>query len=209
MVHAMLTQCLALLLPASQQQQQLFATRRNLLLHGAVASLAMPAAVRAADASLGSSGISAYEKLKLDTANSELAEAIIASASSQLKPSLDAYAAALVSIANSETKDVAPKLDAASLRLSESAASESKFADQVAAIEKQSRSTAAACDGKDIGAAALAATKLADGLTDLAYGWTAAVRPLQEITIGQPDLKPAGGYKEGVSGLGTRKGGML
>ena len=55
----------------------------------------------------------------------------------------------------------------------------------------------------------VAGAKLADSLTDLAYGWAAAVRPLQEITTGQPDLRPKDGYKENISGLGTRKGGML
>jgi hypothetical protein len=210
MLVAMLgAQCLTLLLPTSQQQKQHLVTRRCVL-HGTVASFAMPAAVHAADVSLGSNGISSYEKLKLDTANGELAEAIIASKSSALKSSLEAYAAALNAIANSQaTKDTASRLNAASLLLVESSASESKFADQIATIEKQSRSTAAACAKADVGAAALAGTKLGDALTDLAFGWTATVRPLQEITIGQPDLLSKDGYKESFSGLGTRKGGML
>ena len=63
--------------------------------------------------------------------------------------------------------------------------------------------------GDNVGATALAGTKLGDALTDLAFGWTATVRPLQEITIGQPDLLSKDGYKESFSGLGTRKGGML
>jgi hypothetical protein len=164
------------------------------------------------DVSLGSKGISAYEKLKLDTANKELAEAISASPSSALKPSLDTYAAALSLIANSEaTKDTASKLDAASSLLKEStteSGTEALLA-QAESIEKRTRSTVAACGKDDVGEAAVAAAELADELTDLAYSWSAAIRPLQEVTSGQPELKPAGGYKENVSGLGTRKGGML
>ena len=211
MLHAMLTQCFTLLLPAAQQEQ-LSCTRRGLLLHGAAASFALPRAAVAADVSLGSSGISSYEKLKLDTAIDELAAAMAASESSALKPSLEAYAEALKLIANSKaSKETASQLDAASSLLTETATSgtskESLLA-QAASVEKKSRSTAASCGG-DVGAAAVAGTKLADELTDLAYSWAAAVRPLQEVTIGQPALKPAGGYKENVSGLGTRKGGML
>lgn len=206
----LITRCLALLLPNSQQP--LLATRRSVL-HGAVATFALPLAANAADVTLGSAGISSYEKLKLDTATSELAEAIVASKSSVLKPSLDAYAEALKLISESSaTKDTAAKLDAASALLQQSATGgtekESLLA-RAAEIEKLSRSTAAACGKPDVGPAAVAASKLADELTDFAYGWTAAVRPLQEVTIGQPDLKPAGGYVENFSGLGTKKGGQL
>ena len=211
MPHAMLyMQCFTLLLPVLQQQEQLLCTRRNML-HGAVAAFALPTAALAADVSLGSSGISAYEKMKLDTANQELAEAIGASQSSALKPSLEAYATALKKIANSEaTKDTASQLDAASALLQESANSGTEaLREQASSVEKRSRSTVAACGKSDVGPAAVAATKLADELTDLAYSWAAAVRPLQDVSIGQPDLKPADGYKENVSGLGTRKGGML
>lgn len=207
------TQCIALLLPAAHQQQCL--TRRSAL-RGAVASFALPASALAVDASLGSNGISSYEKLKLDTANKELAEGIAAAQQSVLKTGLDAYATALKSIADSQvTKATASNLDAASSTLKESATGGTDNAAllaQVASIEQRTRTTSAACvkgEKGDPGPAAVQAAKLADELTDLAYAWTAAVRPLQEVTSGQPGLKPAGGYVENFSGLGTRKGGML
>ena len=208
---SLLTQCLTLLLPSSQQQH--FPTRRSVL-HGAVtATFVLPAAAVAADVSLGSTGISSYEKLKLDTANTELAEAIVNSKDSVLKPGLDAYADALKSIAETQsaTKDTASKLDAASSLLQTSATSGTEaLVAQAASIEKLSRSTVGLCGKPDVGPAAVAATKLADELIDLSYAWTAAVRPLQEVTIGQPDLKRAGGYLENPEGiLGSKKGGML
>ena len=213
MLPAMLTQCLALLLPISPQGH--LTSRRSVLQHGAVvASFALPAAAVAADVTLGSSGISSYEKLKLDTANNDLAEAVTASTTSALKQGLEAYAAALKLIANSEaTKDTAKKLDAAGELLQKSATSgtaDEGLLGQAAAIEKQTRATVAACEKKDIGPAAVSAAKLADGLTDLAYTWTAQVRPLAEVTIEQPDLKPKGGYVDNPKGiLGSKKGGML
>ena len=57
-------------------------------------------------------------------------------------------------------------------------------------IERRGRALLTARAKKDDGAAAVAATKLATEMTDLAYEWTATEKPLAEITDGTPALKP-------------------
>ena len=168
--------------------------RRSLL---AACVLVAPCAAKAADVSLGSSGISSYEKLQLTRAIDELVEATNAAKATPLNGKLDAYieATRLVS-AESLDKISTPALEAAIVELKQLAAATGRdvYEAEAASIDKRGRALIAACAMRNAGPAAVAATKLAAEVTDLAYEFAATEKPLQAIQDGAPSTKPKSGY---------------
>ena len=153
----------------------------------------VPGHVWAADVSMGSKGISAYEKLQLDKAIGELNEAIELAKDSQLKPSFDSYIAVAKSISDSQIDKVsASTVTAAGAELKRVVATsgQESYVAEAASIDKRGQALLAACKKSDPGPAAVVTTKLVGELTDLAYEWTATQKPLAEITSGAPSSRP-------------------
>ena len=178
--------------PSPSTQHPLRSINRRSLIQGA--GLAMvPGQVWAADVSMGSKGISAYEKLQLDKAIGELNEAIELAKDSQLKPSFDSYIAVAKSISDSQIDKVsASTVTAAGAELKRVVATSGQegYVAEAASIDKKGQALLAACKKSDPGPAAVVTTKLVGELTDLAYEWTATQKPLAEITSGAPSSRP-------------------
>ena len=165
---------------------------RKALVPGAGLAL-VPGQVWAADVSMGSKGISAYEKLQLDKAVSELNEAIELAKDSQLKPSFDSYIAVARAVSDSQTSKVsASTVTAAGAELKRIVATSGQagYVAESESIDKRGQALLAACKKSDPGPAAVVTTKLLGELTDLAYEWTATEKPLAEITSGAPSSRP-------------------
>jgi len=157
------------------------------------ASLIAPPAVRAADVSLGSDGLSSFEALKLREALKELSEAMEVAKATALKPIGDSYLGVFQEVLESQIQAISTsKIQSTGDELLRVAASSGKesYGMEARSIEKSGNALVAACAKKDVGAAAKTATKLATEMTDLAYEWTATEKPLAEITGGTPALKP-------------------
>jgi len=171
---------------------------RRTLVQGAGLAI-IPGQVWAADISMGSSGISAYEKLQLDKAIGELNEAIelAKEKDSQLKASMDSYVAVAKVVATSQTDKVsASTVTAAGAELKRvvEASGQEGYVAEAASIDKRGQTLLAACKKSDPGPAAVATTKLVVELTDLAYEWTATQKPLAEIASGAPSTRPKNGF---------------
>lgn len=146
---------------------------------------------------LGSEGISSYEKMKLDEATANLADAAkLAAGDAALSPALGAYAKALPLVSTSTP--AAPllgqvdgaRLEAASGALADLSRGNDSLGKQAEALGKSTAKLVSSCARNDGGGAAVAAIALADQLTDFTYEWSATPKPevLKEIT-GQPPLR--------------------
>ena len=176
--------------PGSQQTLRI---NRRALVQGAGLAL-VPGKVWAADVSMGSKGISAYEKMQLDKAIGELNESIELAKDSQLKPSFDSYIAVAKAVSDSQTNKVAASaVTAAGAELKRVVATSGKegYVAEAESIDKRGQALLAACKKSDPGPAAVVMTKLVGELTDLAYEWSATEKPLAEIVSGAPSLKPS------------------
>ena len=189
---AMLQIPLALVARGSVPSTQAAATAvsRRMFVQGAGLLAMTPGPLWAADVSIGSAGISAYEKLQLDNAISELSEAIelAKSKDSQLKPSLDSYLEVAKVVAASQTAKVsAPAVTAAGAELKRVVETSGRegYVAEAASIDKRGEALVAASKKADPGPAAVVATKLVVELTDLAYEWSATEKPLAEIVVDQ------------------------
>jgi len=140
---------------------------------------------------LGSKGISAYEKLKVDGAIKDLAEAVAAANDAKLTPTLN-YFAALLPLVKEEKLD---RIEEKSIQLAVDnlvalASGNESFEGQAASIGKRSATLLGACKKGDEGGAALAVVKLATELADFAFGWASSDRPLKAIDTGSIPLMP-------------------
>jgi hypothetical protein len=143
-------------------------------------------------ASLGSKGISAYEKLKLDQALTALDE-VRATATDSIKPTLDDYAALPSIIKNNQLSELREAaLTEAAERLVRLAGSDAALGELAAAGGKKLKVLAAAAAKGDPSGAAVAATGALDVVTDFAYGYLAAEKPLATYKEAPP-LVPAKG----------------
>eukprot|EP00964_Phaeocystis_antarctica_P056520 scaffold33334_cov86-Phaeocystis_antarctica.AAC.1 len=188
--------------PSPSTQPSLRINRRALV-QGAGLAAMVPGQVWAADVSMGSKGISAYEKLQLDKAIGELNEAIEAAKDSQLKPSFDSYiAVAKVVSDSSETKTLSVSASAvtaagAELKRVVATSGQDGYVAEAASIDKKGQALLAACKKSDPGPAAVVTTKLVGELTDLAYEWTATQKPLAELNIGIQSSRPTFTVEDG------------
>jgi len=148
---------------------------------------------------LGSNGISAYQKMKLDQALGDLAEPM-GSADATLKPTLEAYAKLIRAVESEQLAEVTESaLSSAGAALADLSAG-SSLSGAAESIGKTGQQVAAAVAKKDISTAAKAALSLGDEVTDFAYAWASADRPVAPKTaIGAPSLRA----KEGATGAGA------
>ena len=149
---------------------------------------------------LGSVGISAYQKMKLDQALGDLAEPT-AAADATLKPTLEAYAKLIRAVEAERLSEVTEAaFNSAGSALADLSATSPSLSGMVDSIGKKGQLVSAAAKKGDISAAAKAALSLGDEVTDFAYAFAAADRPVAPKTaLGAPDLRA----KEGAVFAGT------
>lgn len=151
---------------------------------------------------LGSAGISAYQKMKINQALEDLAVPI-AVAGASVKPTLEAYAR-LLSAIGAERLDLATEkaVRSVGVELASVSAGSEALSGMADSIGKKALAVSAAAGKKDASAAATAALKLSDEVTDFAYAFNGAAgdRPVVPKTaIGAPDLRA----KPGATGAGA------
>lgn len=129
----------------------------------------------------GSGGLSSYNSMKLNSALKDLAEAPVAA---DIKPSVDVISAALPLIMEEKVPDSA-KVAAATDALANLVLTPN-LQERATSINKQSAGIKAAIARTDANAAAIAATALADELTDFCYSYEGAQKPLAELRNGAP-----------------------
>jgi len=140
---------------------------------------------------LGSAGISAYEKMKIETALTDLADARSAANDPKLAVTIDSFTKAVKAVKDSALDNVdSASLTAASSQLAAIATGSERFEGQAASIDKRGSSLLAAIKKRDAGAAAGAAIKLTDELADFGFAWANSERPLQVKTEGSIPLNP-------------------
>lgn len=148
-------------------------------------------------ASLGSNGISAYEKLKLEKALSELSEPA-AIAGDNIKPTIELLLTSTLPKVRDSKLDLIDtnKISVATESLLGLSTDDSSLENQAASMVKLGSKLIKAVQQKDEGAAALAATALAEELTDFAYEYGGKERPLPPLRAGQPVVYTPGARKE-------------
>ena len=135
---------------------------------------------------LGSAGISAYEKLKIEKAVADLAEGMSAANDPKLLPTLDYFSKLFAAVKESELQRVdAGSVEKAAGNIAALASGNERFESQAASIGKRTAALSAAAKKGDEGAAATAAIKLADELADFAFGWCVPTRtpPMTNHTL--------------------------
>ena len=186
---------------------------RRALVHGAAAAATLgaiaPALATEGDlaqqklqlgsqsSSLGSAGISAYEQLKLDKALTELAEPFEL-AGSNIKPTIELLLTSTLPKVRDSKLDLIDtnKISVATESLLGLATDDASLETQAASMVKLGSKLITAVQRKDEGAAALAATALAEELTDFAYEYGGKERPLPPLRAGQPVVYTPGARKE-------------
>jgi hypothetical protein len=132
---------------------------------------------------VGSGGLSSYNQLKLKTALQELSEAPVPA---DIKPSVDVISTLLPAIMQSQVPD-SSKISQATDAIAKLVLTDSLKA-QAESIDKQSAGIKAGIAKSDANAAAIAATDLANELTEFCYAYQGAEKPLAELRKGVPDV---------------------